>query len=272
MGGVWARENCYEGLKTNNLHGTYEFSDFPMDAKYGVQDGEHIPCSVMHQYFCDFVDHFDIRRRVRFNTNVLEVKQLEDGWKLSADITHDAQQHQPAAYICKKLIICSGLASTPRPISIPGQQEFERPIISHARLLDKGAELASDPKIESVTVVGASKSGYDAVHLMASHGKKVVWVVRKTGGGAVWMMLPWVNLGWVRAKLESLGTTRFYSWFSPCIWGDNDGFGRIRRLLHGTRVGRFLVHHFWEKMKMDTIEVNGYRREASIKHLEPTER
>ncbi|KAJ5660123.1 hypothetical protein N7507_006574 [Penicillium longicatenatum] len=271
LGGVWAQENCYEGLKTNNLHGSYEFSDFPMDAKkYGVGDGEHIPCATMHRYFCDFADHFDIRRRVRFNTNVLEVEQLEDGWMLSTEMTDNAQQRL-AAYKCKKLIIASGLASTPRPISISGQQDFDRPVISHARLLDKGAELASDPKIESVTVVGASKSGYDAVYLMASHGKKVQWVVRKSGGGAVWMMQPWVNITWMRAKLESLATTRFYSWFSPCIWGDNDGFGWIRRILHGTRVGRFLVHHFWEKMRMDAIELNGYRKEASIKHLEPTE-
>ncbi|KAJ6006417.1 hypothetical protein N7451_004361 [Penicillium sp. IBT 35674x] len=264
LGGVWAKENCYEGLKTNNLLGSYEFSDFPMDAKYGVRDGEHIPCATVHKYLCDLADHFDIRRRMRFNTNVLEVEQLEDGWKLSAETTQ-AAQHRLATYTCKKLIICSGLASTPRPISTPGQLDFGRPVISHARLLVKGAELASDPKIETVTVIeGASKSGYDAVHLMASHGKKVKWVVRKSGGGAVWMMLPWVNVGWVRAKLESLGTTRFYSWFSPCIWGDNDGFSWIRRLLHGTRVGRFLVHHFWEKMRMDTIEVNGLFRNARI--------
>ncbi|KAJ5438132.1 uncharacterized protein N7458_009130 [Penicillium daleae] len=29
IGGVWSEENCYEGLKTNNLGGTYEFTDFP---------------------------------------------------------------------------------------------------------------------------------------------------------------------------------------------------------------------------------------------------
>ena len=30
IGGVWAKERLYPGLKTNNMIGTYEFSDFPM--------------------------------------------------------------------------------------------------------------------------------------------------------------------------------------------------------------------------------------------------
>ena len=30
IGGTWAKERLYPGLKTNNLLGKYEFSDFPM--------------------------------------------------------------------------------------------------------------------------------------------------------------------------------------------------------------------------------------------------
>lgn len=29
--GVWAKEKLYPGLVTNNLLGTYEYTDFPMD-------------------------------------------------------------------------------------------------------------------------------------------------------------------------------------------------------------------------------------------------
>lgn len=31
VGGVWAKKNLYPGLKTNNLRGTFEYTDFPMD-------------------------------------------------------------------------------------------------------------------------------------------------------------------------------------------------------------------------------------------------
>jgi len=44
IGGTWAKERLYPSLKSNNMLGTYEYSDFPMDeATYGVKPGEHIP-------------------------------------------------------------------------------------------------------------------------------------------------------------------------------------------------------------------------------------
>ncbi|KKK23200.1 hypothetical protein P175DRAFT_0471367 [Aspergillus ochraceoroseus IBT 24754] len=267
LGGVWAEENCYEGLKTNNLKGTYEFTDFPMDAKYGVKDNAHIPGFVLHQYFNDFADHFDLRRRIHFNTRVFEAEKLETGWKLNAD-TSDGRS---IVYSCDKLIVCSGLASNPNPITMRGQDEFGKPVLNHCQLREQAAKIAEDPNAESVTVVGASKTGYDAVHLMASHGKKVEWIIRESGGGGVWMTLPWVNLGLGETKLEDLATCRFFTWFSPCIWGDFDGYTWIRKMLHRTRVGRYLVHSFWEKMRMDVIATNGYRKEEPLKHLEPQE-
>ena len=40
-GGVWASDRLYPGLRTNNLVGTYEYPDFPMDpAAFGVRRGE----------------------------------------------------------------------------------------------------------------------------------------------------------------------------------------------------------------------------------------
>ncbi|KAI0867577.1 hypothetical protein GGS24DRAFT_515151 [Hypoxylon argillaceum] len=38
IGGTWAAERLYPGLKTNNVVGSYEFSDFPMDLeRYGLE-------------------------------------------------------------------------------------------------------------------------------------------------------------------------------------------------------------------------------------------
>ncbi|KAL4778778.1 hypothetical protein BJX76DRAFT_365950 [Aspergillus varians] len=272
LGGVWAEENCYEGLKTNNLLGTYEFTDFPMDTTtYGVREGEHIPGFVLHKYFNDFADHFDLRRRIRFNTTVLEVEKVDGGWKILVTETAQQQEETQVIYTCDKLIISSGLASNANPISIPGKEDFGRPVLNHSELRDRAAALAEDPNVKSVTVVGASKTGYDAVFLMAAHGKKVEWVIRESGGGAVWMAEPWVDLGGLKVRLEHMATMRFFSWFSPCTWGNADGFGWIRSALHRTRLGRFLVNQFWEKIRSDVIETNGYRREEALKHLEPDE-
>ena len=44
VGGVWSKENIYPGLHSNNLLGTYEYTDFPMrDAGLDLLEGEHIP-------------------------------------------------------------------------------------------------------------------------------------------------------------------------------------------------------------------------------------
>ncbi|KAL4897633.1 hypothetical protein BDV59DRAFT_190563 [Aspergillus ambiguus] len=271
LGGVWSEENCYEGLKTNNLGGTYEFSDFPMGEKYGVTEDSHIPGYTLHGYLNDFADHFDLRRRIRFNTRALEVHKLDSGWKVWVENTNGTEQTRLIQYTCNKLIVSSGLSSTPNTIKINGKEDFQRPIIDHTQLRSEGSRIAQDPTVKSVTVVGASKTGYDVVHLMASNGKKVDWVIRESGGGAVWMSSPWVPFAGSITKLELLATMRFFTWFSPCIWGNFDGFSLIRKALHETRFGRWCVHKFWEGNRTGVIDANGYRKERCLRYLEPFE-
>jgi cation diffusion facilitator CzcD-associated flavoprotein CzcO len=252
VGGVWAAQNLYEGIKTNNLVGTYEFSDFPLlgVSKYGVPEGSHIPGRVMYEYLKDYAVHFDIFRLIQFYMDVKEVEKLDGGWKITAIKTNNDDSTEGKVYQCNKLIMCNGLASTPRPISIPGHEYFDRPIFNHGGLQDQAPAVAKDPEVKNVTIVGASKIGYDATWLMASHGKKVDWIVRESGGGAVWMSPPWIPLGPWMVMLEHVVTTRFFTWFSPCIWGHFDGFNWIRRLLHGTPVGRWVTHNFWEQQRV----------------------
>lgn len=269
MGGVWSEENCYEGLKTNNLGGTYEFTDFPMGEKYGIKEDNHIPGHVLHRYFNDFAHHFDLYRRIHFGIDVLQVEKLDQGWNLTTATTSPGQT---IIYTCEKLIMCTGLSSTPNPVQIQGVENFERPVINHSQLREQGAQIAQDPNVKNVTVVGASKTGYDVVHLMASNGKKVNWIIRESGGGGVWMSSPWAKFAGVKTKLELLVTMRFFTWFSPCIFGDFDGFSWIRKALHQTRLGRYFVDRFWEGIRLDVIDQNAYRKEECLAHLEPLER
>ena len=47
LGGTWALERLYPGLKSNNLLGTFEFPDFPMRPDdFPVRQGQHIPGEV----------------------------------------------------------------------------------------------------------------------------------------------------------------------------------------------------------------------------------
>lgn len=271
MGGVWTEQNLYEGLCTNNLYGTYEYSDFPMHAhKYGMEKDTHISGEVMYRYLKDYAHHFDLHRRIHFSMNVVEIEKLDGGWKLTTCSTGDNSTTR--THYTHNLVMCNGLASTPNPITIPGHETFDKPILNHAGLKDKAEALARDPTVKHVTVLGASKIGYDAVWLFAHHGKKVDWIIRKSGGGAVWMSKPYVKLGFWDVMLEHVVCTRFFTWFSPCIWGNYDGFGWIRIFLNRTRIGRWLMDGMWQNTCNGTIEVAGYRREEQLKYLEPRER
>lgn len=37
-------------------------------------------------------------------------------------------------------------------------------------------------------------------------------------------------------------------------------------------MGRWLTDSLWEKIRVDTVDGNGYRKGQSLKHLEPWER
>lgn len=127
-----------------------------MGAKYGITEDGHIPGHVLHRYLNDFADHFDIRRRIHFGIQVLEIEKLSQGWRLVTDTSNSILT---VVYTCQKLIMATGLSSTANPINIRGVEEFGRPVINHVQLREEGARIAQDPNIKTVTVVGASKTG-----------------------------------------------------------------------------------------------------------------
>lgn len=62
---------------------------------------------------------------------------------------------------------------------------------------------------------------------------------------------------------------RFLTWFSPCAWGDIDGYGGIRGFYHGTPVGRAIVNSFWKVLGGDVISLNGYDSHPKTAKLKP---
>lgn len=69
--------------------------------------------------------------------------------------------------------------------------------------------------------------------------------------------------------LEKLLNTRFFTWFSPCIWGDADGYPFSRSLLHQTRIGRFITDTFWSILGNDVLTLNKYDSHPETAKLKP---
>ncbi len=274
VGGTWAKENLYPGLMSNNLRGTYEFTDFPMDDALGVRNEEHIPGEVLYEYFRRYAEKHDLMRRIEFGQKVMVAEKLQAGWRLELETAWSKGQPlgpPPAqrTITCSKLVVAAGLMSTPVPINIKGREKFTAPIVNFGDFAREAPRIYEDSSIKNVTVLGGGKAAFDAVYLMATHGKCVNWIIRGSGHGSTYMAPSHIYIGPLRCWLEKLTTTRPLTWLSPCVWGDVDGFGFVRSLLHCTIWGRWFVDAFWAKMTSDTLEQSGILKSETTKGLVP---
>lgn len=244
--------------------GTYEYPDFPMDAKiYGVKPGQHIPGHVIHRYLSDYAKKTGIFSRTRFDTKVLEVSKAFDGegWVLKTDSS------DLATLSTRKLVVATGLTSTPFRPSFTGADTFtESGLLIHSRDFNKHTDRLFN-KTSSVTVLGGSKSAWDVAYACATRNVPVNLVIRSSGQGPTWMAPPYVTP--VKAWLEKLVHRRFLTWLSPCIWGDEDGYSSVRNFLHGTWLGRKIVDAFWWVLSTDAIALMGYDKHPETQKLKP---
>ncbi|KAJ5824770.1 hypothetical protein N7447_007110 [Penicillium robsamsonii] len=262
VGGVWAKHRLYKGLKSNNMLGTYEYSDFPMDeATFGIKPGQHIPGHVIQKYMEAYIQHFKFADCVRLEHHVESARHNLNGtWQLS--VSHGADT---TTINTKKMIVATGVTSQAYLPNFEGEESFDAPLFHCRDLLQhQGAVLQSG---EHATVFGGTKSAWDAAYACATSGMKVDWIIRESGHGPCWMAPPYVTP--LKKWLEKLVTTRLLTWFSPCIWGDADGYSGIRSFLHGTWLGRKIVDAFWGILGDDVIQLNGYDKHPEMKKLKP---
>lgn len=197
-------------------------------------------------------------------------EELQAGWRLELETAWSKGQAvgpPPAQRTirCSKLVIAAGLSSASVPINIKGSEEFAAPIVNF------GDYAREAPRIYEDTVLGGGKAVYDIVYLVATHGERVTWIIRGSGHGPTYMASAHIYIGPFRYWLEKLTTTRPLTWLSPCVWGDADGFGYLRNLLHGTSWGRWFVDRFWAKMASDTLEQSGILKSEATKNSVPDE-
>ncbi|TFK50949.1 FAD/NAD(P)-binding domain-containing protein [Heliocybe sulcata] len=266
VGGVWAKERIFPTLRTNNLLGTYEFSDFPMDDTFGAKAGEHMTGPVVHGYFHRFAEQFDLYRHLRFRTKVASVEHVEGGkWIVTALQKGESGEKKSQTILTDKLAVASGLTSQPLEQDYRGSTDFDAPLFHVKDLPVHQDDVLRTAK--RVAVVGGSKFACDAVYAFASAGVSVDWILRKSGHGPHWMSPPYVTR--LKLRTEELVTTRALSWFTPCVWGDADGFGTVRRFLHGTRIGGWMVDAFWRFFQNELETRNAYDKHRETAKLKP---
>lgn len=255
IGGTWAEERLYTGLNTNNIVGSYEFSDFPMTLeRYNMKPGQHIPGKVVHQYLNDFAAHFDLTRRIQLQTEVKTIHlQDDETWLIDASLHTGAGYSSLTQFVARRLVIATGVTSQPRIPSYPGNETFMGHLC-HAKDLHSAAlDLASS---HIVLVVGGNKSAWDVCYSAARAGAKVHMVVRTSGGGPSWVWKP-LRWGLSGFTLTMLSSTRFFTWFDPNPFGT--AYRTPRRFLHETALGRCITALFWALLGFCVESAMGYR-------------
>ncbi|EGX90351.1 dimethylaniline monooxygenase, putative [Cordyceps militaris CM01] len=261
-GGTWSEQRLYPGLASNNMLGTYEYPDFPMSTeRYGVPADTHIPGGVVHRYLTDFARHFGFWDKIQFRTTVDAVEPApDDAWTLSVT-GPDGTRRTVAA---RKLVLATGLTSTPNMPTYQGSADLGVPLF-HAK--DFGARAPGLGPVRNAVVVGGAKSAYDVAYALVQDGATVDLVIRDDGRGPVWIAPSRVTP--FKARLDQLLLIRWMTWMAPCPWGGEDGFGRVRRFLHGTALGRLLVDAFWKVLSADVVAANGYDAHHEVRKLKP---
>lgn len=273
-GGTWSEARLYPGLKSNNMVGSYEYPDFPMSEKvYGVKEGGHIPGAVLHRYLTDFAEKFGILERMQFHSRVENVEALHSGgpesgpitgWRLTVATGPEEGSTRRRTVTTAKIILATGLTSTPNLPSYAGAETFGRPLFHAKDFCRRAGELEGARR---AVVVGGAKSAYDVAYALARGGAAVDLVVRPDGHGPVWIAPRYVTP--LRRRMDTLLSVRCLTWFSPCPWGGEDGYGGVRGLLHGTRVGRWVVDRFWAVLQGDVLGAIRYESHPELAKLKP---
>ncbi|CAK4030697.1 FAD NAD(P)-binding domain-containing [Lecanosticta acicola] len=263
-GGTWSENRLYADLKSNNLHGSYEYPDFPMDpAAYGITHDDHIPGKVVHKYLTDFAKKFGVYARTRFNTKVESLGPASDGgWIIRTASEGDEKEK---TLHCKKVIVATGLTSQPNFPQYAGAETFHAPYFHAKDFCRQGDTIKTS---ERAVIVGGGKSAMDVAFAYANKGVQVDMVIRPGGNGPIWISHPYVMGG---KRLESLMHVRWMSWFSPCPWGGLDSWlgNKMRSFLHGTAVGRFIVDKFWAGLGGEVLTANAYDTHPEVQKLKP---
>lgn len=259
VGGVWARERLYPGLATNNVSGTYEFSDFPMDLeRYSLEPWQHIPGHTVHQYLFDFAKHFGLVQRMRLQTTI-DCCVLGQGgiWTIEYTDASDravdgAATQRSGTVLARNLVIATGVASKPSVPKFPGHETFQGHLF-HAKELRSHAHLLDAAK-QHIVVIGGNKSAWDACYLAAQRAAPdatVHMLLRPSGRGPSWLWRRGPQIG--SLNLTYITSTRIFTMFDP-----SPMHSAWKRFFQRSVVGRFVCNLFWRTLDRRVLAAAGH--------------
>ena len=168
VGGLWhidgPRSTMYESAHLISSKTTTAYAEFPMREKVADYPSHR----ELHDYFRDFADHFGLRERIRFGTEVTAVEPVGEAWLVTStgpDGTTTTERHAG-------VLLANGTLSEPSVPTFEGTFDGELLHTSRYRHAD-----VFDGK--RVLIVGAGNSGCDIAVDAAHRARSVDLSVRR---------------------------------------------------------------------------------------------
>ncbi len=175
IGGNWrfdndnGRSSAYRSLHIDTSKGRMQFSDLPMPAHYPAFPHH----SQVLAYFEQYADHFDLRRRVTFQTRVEKVEPAAPGeaggYRVTTRSVHGGETRQ-GRY--RAVMVCNGHHWLPKMPDFPGKFSGRCTHSHHYR----------DPEPylgQRVLVVGIGNSGADIASELSRAADRTFLAMRR---------------------------------------------------------------------------------------------
>lgn len=248
----------YEQFWTQTPFNTAMFSNMPI--KKPPRDEiyfDYFPAKHVVRYLDEYVDHqkysnLSLRQRILLDEKVVKVNfsQSTKQWQIFCD-------GKPQPLFATHLLVAAGLTSRPNMPRLPHREAFHGTIIHH---VDFGrSPILKDPEVEHVAVLGGAKSAADVAYAAAKAGKKVSWIIRKSGNGPA-HFAPGHGGGPYNNSNEIL-FNRLVSKFSPSMWNRQNP---LSRALHGNAIGRTAIDAFWTGSDRSLRQEAQYRGQRGV--------
>ena len=193
-------------------------------------------------YLEDYVDNHvyqsqSIRDRILFAFKVQNIEKIDHVWRVSGARSGGETETISAT----RLVVATGHTSNPTMPNLPNREDFQGQILHQKGFGKASTTILASPFYQDITILGGGKSAADMVYDYVKAGKKVSWIIRKTGEGPA-AFAGAAGKGPYRNGPE-IAATRMISALSPSCFAPDTWW---TRMIHGSAYGRRTIAKLWQ--------------------------
>jgi dimethylaniline monooxygenase (N-oxide forming) len=231
------KERVYPGFRSQGGVRTGGFSDVKFEPPEGeVDDQDFYMARTMADYLDGYANQHEysgtsLRDRIHFGIRITELERLSSGWML-----HCTSVDGTVSFKANKVLVATGSTSVHNMPEFKSRDTFGGPIV---HTLDYGRSKIYERKdIDQIAIVGGGKSAADMAYESVKAGRRVKWIVRKSGKGPGSFLSPKVQVGSIKSPAE-LALVRFFP--SILVLPGLQKAGLWQRFLYNTRLGAWVL-------------------------------